>query len=310
MTTLTTTPLAAFSAAARRVLQAAYEGRHDATRAIEEYTDPAQYPPEVSELAETMSFTLVKLEAREMALEEAVVKLEDKNRQLEEVLEQRDQFGLIFILFTIFIAVYTFVSSYLYSSGAYSAEELSRLKPVSAAIFAVLAVPLAAAIILRSGLPLTRFGLNTRNLGRSLWESALVTIVMCALFAGVRIYLASRTTLFAGRAFFDFSSLDAFFWIYLVIAPAQEFLGRGVLQGSIQRLLVGRWATLWSVVLASLLFGVTHTHYSFALSCLSLLGGLLWGWLYVRHENVIGISLSHIIVGEFLMMIGFWQFLQ
>lgn len=101
--------------------------------------------------------------------------------------------------------------------------------------------------------------------------------------------------------------IDLFFWTYTLLAPLQEFLMRGVLQSSVERILSGRHRTAWAVVTTAVLFGACHTTYSVPFALITVGAGLVWGWLYTRHRNLAGITLSHIIVGQAFILTGFWD---
>lgn len=300
--------LTSFGETAKRALAAACEGRYEETREILIYSDTNRYPEEVSGLAEAMGLALVKLEAREMGLEQAAEELREKNCELQKLLRQRREFSLLFILFAIFIGLYTFFSAYLYQPGLYSPGELQWMRPASGAVFAVVLLFLAVITIRHSGLSIRYFGLTSRNLMLSLRESLIYTGIVAASMTLLKWYLIRNAAAFADRPLIEWSHVDLFFWLYILIAPAQEFVARGVVQGSIQRLLGGQNAPFWAVLLASILFSVTHTHYSFHLSVISLICSFLWGWLYTRHETIIGISLSHFILGNYFLLLGFMPF--
>ena len=70
--------------------------------------------------------------------------------------------------------------------------------------------------------------------------------------------------------------------------------------------LTGKYRVLVSILLSNLLFSATHLHVSVKLALLVFPVGVFWGWLYNRHTTVIGIIVSHIIVGLFaLFVVGF-----
>jgi len=84
---------------------------------------------------------------------------------------------------------------------------------------------------------------------------------------------------------------------YSIFAPLQEFLVRGCLQGSLERFLVYKHTALMSIILANLMFGMFHLFISFYVSLVAMIGGFAWGFLYHRHKTLVGISMSHVILG-------------
>jgi membrane protease YdiL (CAAX protease family) len=87
--------------------------------------------------------------------------------------------------------------------------------------------------------------------------------------------------------------------IVLLYAPhsfIQEVLTRGVLQNSLTRLLNDDRG-IRSLVITSLIFGLFHSYIGLSAVAVTTLAGLLFGWLAMRHKNVIGASIVHVVGG-------------
>jgi membrane protease YdiL (CAAX protease family) len=52
-----------------------------------------------------------------------------------------------------------------------------------------------------------------------------------------------------------------------------------------------------AIVLSNLLFSITHLRISLSLAIFVFFVGCVWGWLYSRHQTIVGISVSHMILG-------------
>jgi len=52
-----------------------------------------------------------------------------------------------------------------------------------------------------------------------------------------------------------------------------------------------------------------HIHESIVLGLTSISFSTLWGLMYVRHRTIVGISLSHFLIGNWAGVIGFWSLL-
>ena len=68
---------------------------------------------------------------------------------------------------------------------------------------------------------------------------------------------------------------------------------------SLQRLLEGAehprtWLAIW---LANLSFAMTHAHLALYFIPVVIIPGLFWGWLYARQRSLVGVSVSHVLVG-------------
>jgi len=85
--------------------------------------------------------------------------------------------------------------------------------------------------------------------------------------------------------------------IYAVFSILQEFIARGVLQGTLEKFFEFKYKKWIANIVTSAIFASIHIHLSpiFALSV--IFPSLLWGWLYSRHKTLIGPALSHITIG-------------
>ena len=103
----------------------------------------------------------------------------------------------------------------------------------------------------------------------------------------------------------NFGILDWTFAAYLVVATLQEFLARGVCLTSIERNISGRYAAPAVIILSALVFGLPHMTFSVSFAAWSLAGGVIWGILYMRHRTILGVSISHYLVGTMAFLCGF-----
>jgi len=141
-------------------------------------------------------------------------------------------------------------------------------------------------------------------------ESLLVSAAVILLLAGLKLWMQKAGWAFGGRPFIEEKEFGTLFlYLYVVNAPVQEFLARGVLQSSIGRILMGKQRMFWAVVSTSLIFGMLHTVYSLPVALITLLASLLWGWLYVRHQTIAGVSVCHLLVGLAAILLGYWDLL-
>jgi len=99
--------------------------------------------------------------------------------------------------------------------------------------------------------------------------------------------------------------------IYAIFACVQEILARGIVQNLIyQQFQTYRTDARWpAILLANLVFIATHVHVSVALAFLVLPMGLLWGWLFSRHQSLVGIIVSHVVIGVFGIFVLNFNFL-
>jgi CRP-like cAMP-binding protein len=137
---------------------------------------------------------------------------------------------------------------------------------------------------------------------RELAESALATALFIAAMTGLNKLVAKLPS---------FGELDVgttspaplleFIVIYALVVPIQELCARGILQSTLERLLQGEKRRVsYSIVLANGWFAAMHCHLSPYFGFMALLlfvPGLLWGWLYARHRSLLGIWISHVLIG-------------
>jgi CRP-like cAMP-binding protein len=160
-------------------------------------------------------------------------------------------------------------------------------------------------VIKKGGYPFSMYGLTLKNWRQSLIESILWLVPILALLCVLKwLYL----TRYSGARNLPLLSLGQHLKMgkggliltclaYSVFAPVQEFIARGCFQTSFQNFLVGKHRILIAVVISNLMFSMTHLHISIRFALIAFIPGLFWGWQYARHKNLIGISISHIIIG-------------
>lgn len=158
-------------------------------------------------------------------------------------------------------------------------------------------------MIRQSELPIHMFGLTTEGWRPALKESVAWSLLIVVVLISVKWALVSFVPKYQHLPVFGFDPVHtkhlAFnFTLYGLHSPIQEFIARGVLQGSLQHFFRGRNVTMRAILISNALFSATHVHMlGGMLGVLVFLPGLFWGWLYSRHENLIGVSVSHLMIG-------------
>lgn len=56
-------------------------------------------------------------------------------------------------------------------------------------------------------------------------------------------------------------------------------------------------SNVWSCAISSFLFGIMHVHFGMQTAILTFLMGLLFSWIYIRHNNIYGLTIIHTVVG-------------
>jgi membrane protease YdiL (CAAX protease family) len=144
-------------------------------------------------------------------------------------------------------------------------------------------------------------------------------VIPCAAATLFKLGLIWRTASFADQPLFNCSGIFdpgtswrdlqfslALAILYAAATPLQEFIVRAWLQTSLERCLVGPAVIIQSIVISNALFAVAHIHLSMSFAILVFFPGLLWGALFSRQRNIVGVSASHILCGCFVfLLLGF-----
>jgi CRP-like cAMP-binding protein len=241
-------------------------------------------------------------------LSSSYFRLEQKNAELRQLSHMRLELASLFTNVVLLITLYTFILGLINSDFFALRFDLENYYLFSRIIEAATLL-MVLKIIVNSSLEWKHFGLTTLGARNSIIESILVSVaVMALLYWAKLILMRYYPASFAGEEVIDFSYFDWTYITYLVVAPLQEFITRGVVQSTLQRLLVGRYSWLSAIVITSLLFGSLHLFSSLYLGLAALVSSWLWGWMYHRHQNLIGVSISHFLIGNFVGLLGFWVY--
>jgi membrane protease YdiL (CAAX protease family) len=277
-------------------------GNYDQINEIYEFADPEENPENIVNLVESFGLMSVKLEAREFQLEQTIEELKEKNQLLEQSIKLRNHLNFVFMNTVVLLSFFSFILAILKTSASTANSTsifiVSRLIELSILTSSIL-------LIIRSKLPLSEFGLTLKNWPKSIKESLMATVVAIILCTFLKFVLI-HFNLITDSTLLRFENIDWTFGFYFIVAPLQEFLGRGVVQGTLQRIVPSKYGWIMAIVLTSLVFGTLHLYISTPFALASIIGSFLWGWLYVRHGSILGISISHIIIGFWLGVLGFF----
>ncbi len=290
---------------AKKVIAGSYEN----VQQIFLLTDTTAHSREVADLAETFGMMVVKVEAREFALEQTIAQLKEEKLKVEHLVKLRSQLSIIFISTVLLTTFYIFVLGLLEMEVIANHPDIILIKELASRFVEVMTLGIVVLFIRLLRLPLKEFGLNLKDWKRSALESILVSVVVIGLLAAFKLLMVqSGSALFRESAIFNPAYFGISYITYLLVAPMQEFIARGAMQGSLSLLLPGKHSGLMAVLVTSFLFGALHMSHSVALSVSALLTSLLWGWLYERHKTLVGVSISHFLVGNAAGLMGYWTF--
>ena len=212
-----------------------------------------------------------------------------------------------FLTFVVFgLSIYAFALSVMTRYAAQAAS--NTLVTVSLMLVLTGAV---LSMIRRFHYPMTFYGLTRANWRRSVGESLGATLVLCVLVVVLK-WIVLRAGLSPGHTLFEpYAAINrtgvagssvltlwaAMAVLYALHAPFQEFVVRGCLQGALDEFLSGTNRQAVAIIGSNLIFSSFHLHLSMGFALLTLLPGLLWGWLYARQRTLVGVALSHALTG-------------
>jgi CRP-like cAMP-binding protein len=159
----------------------------------------------------------------------------------------------------------------------------------------------------RQSHPTSSFGLTLCGWRRSLGEAAACSAVLCV--AAVTYRLAFRGP---GEPLVTWGSLAGyspaeFAFFFIAYGPhsfLQEFIGRGVIQGSLARFIPDAGSAA-PILLTSALFGIFHTYVSVSFALITFVVSVFFGKLYQRHGTLLGVTVLHCTLGTASVALGF-----
>lgn len=175
-------------------------------------------------------------------------------------------------------------------------------------------------MMLKSGYPLKTFGITTENWKKSIIESFIYTIPFLVLIMVLKyclilfiprlnnVPLFDPTAIFKTAADINMKVYFAALFGYIIFVPIQELIVRSGIQSALQKFLSGsKFKTRWSaIILSNILFAGGHSHISAGFALSVFLPGIFWGWLYAKQNSLIGVSISHILIGVWAaFIVGF-----
>lgn len=162
-------------------------------------------------------------------------------------------------------------------------------------------------LIRHTHLPLSVFGLTWQNSRKALRESLLFSFAFMGVTLLIKYSLIDWIPSLHSIPVFNLvilihKDLSTISWIlmlvvYSLLCPIQELLVRGCLQGVMEKVLTLRSKKLAAILLSNIIFSTFHLHLSMFLTISVFFVGCMWGWLYSRHNTIVGVSVSHILLG-------------
>ena len=217
-----------------------------------------------------------QIEALQMAIE----------RQSEQ-----NSFGRFYIATIMLFAISSFVPDYSNESPAFQLM-------IRWVFLALILIP-AIYAVRNQNVPISVFGITTTGWRISVLESVLVSVAILPVLILFKILGApADEPLITWGAISNYSGGQLAFYLatYVPHSAIQEFIARGVGQGSLQRFMPDAHF-MKPIVIAGMLFAILHLHLSISAAVFTFFVSLLFGYLYYRHKTLIGVTVMHVLLG-------------
>ncbi len=170
--------------------------------------------------------------------------------------------------------------------------------------------------IRRSMFPLGAYGFTLRGWAPATREAIVFSLPILGLIVLVKWALIRTQPGFARMPVFDFYAYRglgsgatlAVVATYSLFVPVQEMVARSGIQSSLMMFLRSRHKVALSIFMSTLLFSATHLHTTFAFALTVFPFGLFWGWLYARRPTLVGVTLSHWLIGIWAVFVVSFPF--
>lgn len=172
-------------------------------------------------------------------------------------------------------------------------------------IFLILFAVSTFYVIRSSGYPLSFYGLTWDHWLQNSIEAILYSLPIMLLLIILKWVLIHNVDIFEGVPLFvskeKLKGSLIILSVYTALAPVQEIIVRGCIQSALRNFFRGPNAVFMAILTSNLLFQILHTVKEFWLAIASFVLGLFWGFLFESQKSVLGVSISH-------MLIGAWAF--
>ncbi len=243
-------------------------------------------------------------------------------QQLAETRIKRTAGGYVIMMFVL-LAIYTVGMRIILDI------ELKGSARTISSVALVLTFLLPFIIMLRSGsIKAVDLGLTFHGARAATVDAVVMSAIFIAVLVGCKFLLVTFVDAFQGQPMFalskDFARLtpaggtDWLFYatniaIYALFVPVQEIIARCGIQSLLVEFLYGSDArrAVIAILVSNFIFAAVHTHLNVGFALATFFGGLFFGWLFHRNRSIVGVSISHIMIGGVaLFALGLEEFLK
>lgn len=283
------------------IISSVIRGDYSQSVEIDRMQDSEKYTQDEIQFLQSLGVMSVKLEAREFLLENTIEGLKSQNAALLKEKERNNLFSSIFVSLFLSISLYVFL--------IFLAEKLNYECKNSARIVEVIFLTVSIFIVRKSGFSFSFLGVTLRGAVESILRMLPGTLISCVALILLKVIIIMFMDKEMGSELFVMDNFNLLLAVYLPVAVLQEFLARGVIQTAIESVLDKPYAELQAILTASALFGLVHIQLSVGIAFASFVCSLYWGYVYTQKRCLVGVSLSHFMIGGMAYVLGFWDYL-
>lgn len=243
-------------------------------------------------------------------------------QQLAETRVKRTAGGYVIMMF-ILLAIYTM------GMRALLDMELKGSARTISSVLMILTFLLPFVIMLRNkSVKAADLGLTLRGARVAVHDAVVMSSIFIGVLVACKFLLVTFVDAFGGQPMFalsqDFVRLtpsggtDWIFYatnvaIYALFVPVQEIIARCGIQSQLVDFLYGSdtWRAVVAIVASNFVFAAAHSHLNIGFALATFFGGLFFGWLFHRNRSIVGVSVSHFMIGGVaLFALGLEEFLR
>ncbi|MBI9113094.1 CPBP family intramembrane glutamic endopeptidase [Maridesulfovibrio ferrireducens] len=283
------------------IISSVIRGDYSHSVEMDRMQDNKKYTQDEVRFLESLGFMSVKLEAREFVLEKTIEGLKSRNAELLEEKKKNNLFSNIFVSLFLSVSLYIFL--------IFLADKLNYENKNSARIVEAIFLMVSIFIIRKSGFSFSSLGVTLDGAVESIRRMLPGTLAACGSLLLLKVFFIMFWAKEIGGELFVMDNFNLILLVYLPVAALQEFIARGVIQTTIESVLDKPYATLQAILTASALFGLVHIQLSVGIAFASFVCSLYWGYLYTQKRCLVGVSISHFMIGGLAYVLGFWDYL-
>lgn len=243
-----------------------------------------------------------------------------KNLQQENVVLRND-YMTVSIVLTYALAL---LSIYALIIGVMNHFEIRYQETIISSCFALGFFGAALFImLLHTKQPLSLFGFNLNNYRKNSIEAVIYSILFCIVITFSKWYVTEKIPALHHLPIFDVGHLAhmglfgkfhhvstiILALIYILFVPLQALITYSAVQSPLIHFLHFHYAKLISIIIATLFFAALHVSVDFIYAVCMVIPGFFWAILYARQQSLVGVIISHIIVGVYaLYILGYGAF--